>query len=212
MPKAPLGNLTSRETRRIQRICFGLFARHGYDRTSMKMITGALKAADGYLYYYFAGKEDLVRWLIDVGTAKWFADFQKVVIDNPPSDVYALFKATLFQTVHFIRHNRDMYGTYFKFITTPTFPLLGYLAERISELDSNYGEQIKAGIAQKRFRKDLCPDTAAILFDGVAVRIHEFVFNPVLDPLGVAKMNDEGLEELVETFVSIFDRGIAALP
>ncbi|MDP8222571.1 MAG: TetR/AcrR family transcriptional regulator [Candidatus Lernaella stagnicola] len=210
MPKPPLAHLSARERRRIQRICFALFARHGYDHTSMKMITGSLKVADGYLYYYFEGKLDLVHWLIDVGLEKWSSGLRKNLEEQAPEDVYELFKLTLVQTVRFIRKNRDLFGMYFKFINDPDFPLILYLGERVAELDSNYVDHIRRGMQNGRFRSDICPDTAGMVFDVVAVRIHNFVFNPALDPLGVATMNDDDLEKLVEKFVTVFDKGIDA--
>ena len=50
---------------RILRAALRLFARHGYDRTSIAMIASAAGISQGLLYNYFAGKKALLRAIFE---------------------------------------------------------------------------------------------------------------------------------------------------
>ena len=61
------GRLSRRERTRKQHreeilsAATGLFARHGYDGTSMQMIADEAEISVGKLYLHFEGKEDIYR-------------------------------------------------------------------------------------------------------------------------------------------------------
>ena len=50
---------------RILDAALELFARHGYEATSVRMIAGAAGVSQGLMYNYFGGKDDLLRALFE---------------------------------------------------------------------------------------------------------------------------------------------------
>ena len=56
---------TEEKRREIVRIAGELFEEHGYDRTSMSMISERLGGSKATLYGYFPSKEDLLRAVLD---------------------------------------------------------------------------------------------------------------------------------------------------
>lgn len=52
---------------RIVAHALDLFARHGYESTSVRMIAGAAGVAQGLLYSHFRGKDDLLRAIVEEG-------------------------------------------------------------------------------------------------------------------------------------------------
>ncbi|MFL5861505.1 MAG: TetR/AcrR family transcriptional regulator [Solirubrobacteraceae bacterium] len=60
--------LRERYDRRQQQVVYRaakVFARHGYDQTTMQELAGTMGLATGTLYHYFAGKEDLLAAICD---------------------------------------------------------------------------------------------------------------------------------------------------
>lgn len=67
MPRTELQNQEARAASRdrIVETALALFARHGYERTSVRMIAREAGIAQGLLYNYFASKEDLLRAIFE---------------------------------------------------------------------------------------------------------------------------------------------------
>ncbi len=57
-----------------------LFARHGYDRTSVKMIAQAAEISQGLLYNYFESKEHLLREIFEQSMRDVYASFAEAEI------------------------------------------------------------------------------------------------------------------------------------
>jgi AcrR family transcriptional regulator len=66
-PRTELQNRTLREesVRRIVEAASSLFARFGFERTSVRMITREAGVSQGLLYNYFSSKEDLLRVIFE---------------------------------------------------------------------------------------------------------------------------------------------------
>ncbi|MCB9479930.1 MAG: TetR/AcrR family transcriptional regulator [Deltaproteobacteria bacterium] len=208
MPKKTFEKLSERQQNKILKVCLGQFAKYGYDNTSIKTITSRLRVADGYLYYYFDGKEDIVKWVIDWGIGKWIEEYRAHLDATGPVDMYDNFKQAIIYMANFIQNNRDLYGFYFQLIHDPNFVHRDYLAMRIQDLDYNYEPAIDEKKANGVIRSDLPSDTIAMLFDVVATRLHQFIHIPKEDPVGVSQMNEEELGRFVDQIVSIFRYGI----
>ncbi|MCC6156656.1 MAG: TetR/AcrR family transcriptional regulator [Deltaproteobacteria bacterium] len=208
MPKTTFGQLPDRQKKKIVRVCTRLFATHGYAHTSLKMINKDLRVADGYLYYYFDGKEDLTKWVIDRGLEIAQEHFEKHVTEKKPEGLYEFYKLAVLQGVRFIRDFPDLYGAYSQLVNEPNLPLADWLAEKIAWIDGYYREAIDREVEQGRVRSDLPPNLVVMLLDVVNTRIQEFVFRPELDPLGVASMEEDALAELVDKLIAVFRRGL----
>jgi AcrR family transcriptional regulator len=67
-----------------QRIALSLFSSQGYEATSMQQIADALGIKKASLYYHFAGKEDILRSLLE-GRSNEAHELAEWVRTQPPS-------------------------------------------------------------------------------------------------------------------------------
>jgi len=209
MPKPPFEQLSNRKKRAIYKTCLELFSQHGYANTSLKMINKRLHVADGYLYYYFNGKEDLTRWVIEIGLAKWKEDYQDNVTRQRPNDLFALYKLSIVQMVHFVRENHDLFGAYVQLSNEPDFPLAEWMNQEANWIDEIYEQAIREDIANRKLRGDVPPTMIAMLLAVINTRVQELVFKPALDLTGISGLKDNELEEMIGKIVSIIEHGLS---
>ncbi len=209
MPKPPFEQLSNRKKRAIYKTCLELFAQHGYANTSLKMINKRLRVADGYLYYYFNGKEDLARWAIEIGLAKWKEDYHDNVNRQRPHNLFALYKLSIVQMVHFVRENPDLFGAYIQLSNEPDFPLAEWMNQKANWIDEIYERAIRDDIANGKLRDDVPPTLIAMLLAVVNTRFQELVFKPTLDLTGISQLSEEELEKMIEKIVSIIEHGLS---
>ena len=208
MPKEPFEHLTKRQKQSIIRACTELMAQNGYANTSMKMITKRLKVADGYLYYYFNGKEDLTKWVLEEGIRTWQDHFEEHVTKHSPDTLFELFKLSVFQMARFIHEHKNLFGGYSQLVNEPNFPLQEWMFGRAKWIDDVYSGAIAREIESGRIRSDVPLDLITMLLDVVNTRIQEYLYNPAIDPIGVSRMDDQALDRLLEQLVSILENGI----
>ncbi|MDP8222531.1 MAG: TetR/AcrR family transcriptional regulator [Candidatus Lernaella stagnicola] len=208
MPRKPFEQLSARQKTKIYKVCLELFAANGYNHTSVKMITSRLKVADGYLHYYFKGKEDLAMWAIEIALDDWKAHFEKHVGEKNPEDIYSLFKMSVLQMIRFTHDHREAFAAYMRLVNEPNFPLAEFLAERITWIDKRYLDAIEKEIDAGRLRSDLPPTLVAFLIDVLNTRIQEFFYNAALDPIGISQMDDHEINRWLDTLLSVVRNGI----
>lgn len=209
MPKKPFEQLAARQKKRIHRVCLELLAANGYNRTSVKMITRRLKVADGYLHYYFEGKEDLAKWATEISLDLWMEHFKVHVQAKRPADIYELFKMTIRQMIRFTKDHRAPFLAYMRLVNEPNFPLADFLAEKISWIDEVYIEAIQREVANGSLRADVPPEMVAFVLDVLNTRIQEFYWNASLDPVGLSAMDEQEINAWIDQLVSILRHGIA---
>src|SRR5687767_7937223 len=85
MPKAEeqLEKVREESRERILRAALLLFARHGYEATSIRAIAREAKISQGLMYNYYAGKDELLRAIFSRGMAEARAAFQPAPADAP---------------------------------------------------------------------------------------------------------------------------------
>lgn len=208
MPKPPFEQLSNRKKRAIYKTCLELFSQHGYANTSLKMINKRLRVADGYLYYYFNGKEDVTRWVIEIGLAKWKEDYQDNVTRQRPASLFSLYKLSIIQMIHFVRENPDMFGAYVQLSNEPDFPLAEWMNQEANWIDEIYQKAIREDIDNGKLRNDIPPAMIAMVLAVVNTRVQELVFQPTLDLVGLSNLKDNELEEMVDKIVSIIEDGL----
>jgi len=209
MPKPPFEQLSNRKKRAIYKTCLELFAQHGYANTSLKMINKRLRVADGYLYYYFNGKEDIAQWAIEIGLAKWKEDYQDNVAKQRPTDLFSLYKLSIIQMARFVRENPELFGAYVLLANEPEFPLAGWMNHQANWIDESYEQTIRQDIAAGKLRNDIPPAMIAMVLAVINTRVQELVFKPMLDLTGISSLSDENLEAMVGKIVSIIERGLS---
>lgn len=85
MPRSEAQNETIRQEsrKRILEQALALFAQHGYDRTTVRMIAAGAGISQGLLYNYFRSKKDVLQALFEQSMGKVFESFA-LVVDEPP--------------------------------------------------------------------------------------------------------------------------------
>lgn len=84
-----------RESRkRILAQALTLFAEHGYERTTVRMIAEGAGISQGLLYNYFRSKKDVLQALFEQSMAKVFESFALVVDRAPEEKLEALIRGS----------------------------------------------------------------------------------------------------------------------
>ncbi len=96
MPRTAKQNeaLRAESRSRILAAALRLFAEHGYEQTSVRMIAQAADVAQGLLYNYFAGKEALLRAIFEQSMADVRASFAAAEAAAPGERVERLVRAS----------------------------------------------------------------------------------------------------------------------
>jgi AcrR family transcriptional regulator len=210
MPKVPFDQLKSRQKRQIFTVCCELFAQKGFAHTSIKMITRRLHVADGYLYYYFNGKTDIAGWVLEQGMMLWQDHYNTNVACHKPNDIFQLFRLCVHQTFAFIQKHNEVYGAYFQLTNEPNFPLAKQMHNEVSWIDQIFRQAIRSGIEQGRLRADIPENLIVMLFDCLNARMHEFYYNPKLDPIGISAMDEDKLNAYLEKVILMLREGVGA--
>lgn len=87
-----------------------LFAKHGFDKTSIRMIAKDAGVSVGLLYNYFKSKDEVLKTLfIDI-----FAEYLPVLkYSKKESDPFKRFKLTVDASMKLLENNRDKMKLYF---------------------------------------------------------------------------------------------------
>jgi AcrR family transcriptional regulator len=97
---------------RILECALGLFARHGYDRTSVAMIAEAAGVSHGLVYHYFPSKDELLRAIFERSMADVRESF---AVAASGRDARGKIEALLRGSGEILRRNLDFwrlsYGT-----------------------------------------------------------------------------------------------------
>ncbi len=67
MAKKGIGEIMNKTKRKIFETSMKLFAKKGYDATSIEEITATVGVAKGTLYYHFSSKEEIFNFLVEEG-------------------------------------------------------------------------------------------------------------------------------------------------
>ena len=98
MPKSEeqLERVREESRERILRAALLLFARQGYEATSIRAIAKEAKISQGLMYNYFTGKDELLRALFSRGMAEAREAFVTAPEGAPPADrIEALIRGSL---------------------------------------------------------------------------------------------------------------------
>lgn len=160
-----------------------VFAEHGVDDTSIKDVSELIGVPRATLYYYFAGKEDILAFLLQ----SLLDDIARRVADAHASGDAAIhrLRAVLAAQLEVLGANPDAAQ-----LLVANFGRAGRLSEIASAVDAAFHEPVRdllaAGAADGSLRPVNVERTASAIFGAVAlVGLHEIVFRGALDPVEV---------------------------
>lgn len=107
MPRTDQQNQALRDESRarILSAALALFATHGYERTTVKMIAEAAGVAQGLMYSHFSGKEGLLRAIFEQSVADVYASFDLAAADGTPPTPAAIVRGAFV----LLRERRDFW-------------------------------------------------------------------------------------------------------
>jgi AcrR family transcriptional regulator len=178
IPRSPATNeqLRAASRARILEHALALFAQHGYERTSVKMIAESAGVAQGLLYNYFASKDALLRAIFEESMRDVRESFRRAERAGPPERrVEALLRASF----DILRRNQRFWRLSYGVRMQPA--VLAGLGEDVFAWTAAVRRTLEGYLAEAGVRR---PEVeAAVLFaliDGVS---QHYVLDPEHYPL-----------------------------
>ena len=113
MPKSAeqLEKVREESRERIVRAALALFARHGFERTSIRMIAREAGISQGLMYNYYEGKEELLRAIYARSMAEVRASFEERSLEAAPAErIERVIRGSLLATGRNLEFWRLTYG------------------------------------------------------------------------------------------------------
>lgn len=113
MPKSAeqLERVREESRERILKTALALFAKHGFERTSIRMIAQEAGISQGLMYNYYAGKDELLRAIYARSMGEVRAAFEQRSLEAPaPDRIEGLIRGSLAATGRHLEFWRLTYG------------------------------------------------------------------------------------------------------
>jgi AcrR family transcriptional regulator len=168
--------IRERSRERILRTALVLFARHGFARTSVRMLAEEAGISQGLLYNYFEGKQALLRAIYERHMEEVGDDFRAAARAGSPDEALAVLVRSAFDT---LRARPDFWRLSYQLRMQPE--VLAELGDRVGE----WGELIRSGM-EDLFRRAGAPDAhvrARVLFAAIDGTAQHWVLDPDGYPL-----------------------------
>jgi AcrR family transcriptional regulator len=160
---------------RILDAALTLFARNGFEGTSIRALAQEAGISLGLLYNYFPGKEDVLRAILEQGMADVLRSFSDALNpDVPGSPIERLFRSTL----AILDRNRRFWMLFYSIRSQPA--VIERLAPEIGELSARIQAGLE-GILSATGATDVATE-ARLLFaiiDGIS---QQYVLDPTNYP------------------------------
>ena len=183
----------------ILRQAFGLFARHGYQNTSLSHIAEACSISRPTLYLYFHDKEEVFNYAVKYYTDSMFSDYRHVAARSGP--VLPQIRRILADIIFKSWYNRDFVtslGDYIFQKRREDRAFTETIRRRTVKLDHLLRRMLRLGIQSG----ELHP----IPVDATAVQLLDFI-QAYLFKLAIIKDSDPAA---AVTVIEVFLRGLAA--
>lgn len=175
---------------RILRTALRLFAKHGYDRTSIAMIASAAGISQGLLYNYFAGKEELLRAIFAESMHDVEESFALAETAPAPGDRIAMLVRGAFAI---LRRNQDFWRLSYGLRMQPG--VLTGLGKRTTEWTAAIRETLARYLSDAGVEEpELEASVLFALIDGVS---QHYVLEPSSYPL------DAVADRIVRRFTTV---------
>lgn len=144
------------KTQEIYDTAAHLFAERGYHATRIQDIADALDMNKGSLYYYFAGKEELLMQIVEgrVGTA--LASVQAIVVSDMP--IQRRLKVAIAEHLRLFHEDADIFSIFqFEKLNAINQDAAAAVDHLGREYERLWFELLQEGISAGIFRDDLDP-------------------------------------------------------
>ncbi len=181
MPKQSFFNLSAEKRENLIEIAIQEFADNDYQNASISRIVTQAGIAKGSFYQYFENKEDLYRYLLDLGTQQK-AQFLNSEPPDPEMNIFTYLRWLIQAGVHFEFSN-------------PKLSQIGYRAVKNGSLPDEYMEQAVANT--KTFFTQLVTQGKAggDIDSTIDADVASFIFSAIFTELGGYMMDRLGSDD-----------------
>ena len=109
MPQETFFNLEVEKRERIITAAIREFSHKGYQGATIESIAAAARVAKGSMYQYFAGKEDVLTYLVDLVIGKETDALAESVVKQGHLPFFAALEATWIQMVELAEADPDLF-------------------------------------------------------------------------------------------------------
>lgn len=217
MPKQTFFNLPEEKRQRIIDLAMDEFAVQPYSKASLSNVVARAGIAKGSMYQYFADKQDLFTYLIDLAAQKKMTYLQGEDYTQH-GDFFTILEQMLLAGVRFNLDNPKL-GQLMDSVLDPTAePFLRDLYAQMRRMSHQYIENmVIQSQEQGRLRQDLDPALtasiiSAILGNGLIehflytldVSYHEFLTDLKI----IGQISDEDIHKVIKQVVKVIQHGL----
>lgn len=216
MPTQTFFNLPEAKRRALLDAAIEEFAANDYENASISRVVARLGIAKGSIYQYFADKQDLFLYLIDLATQEKLAFVRTLQPPDPQMSIFAYMRWALRVNTHFeLSHPRLSQVVYRALYGR--LPFHDATIARLKEAGLAYfKELVRQGIAQGNIVADVDPEVAAFAINTLLTEVGGFILkqlavDPVtLDRVGLQQLDLAVVERIFDQVVRILEYGLAA--
>lgn len=221
MPKETFWNLPEEKRQRIIDLAVAEFAAHDYAVASLSRIVAQAGIAKGSIYQYFADKQDLFLYLLDLSIEKRLALMREAQPPEVQEDLFAYLRwqmsASLRAGLAYPQLSQLGNRAF-----TGNLPFQQLIAQRAEAVTRDHRDRLAAllrrGIARGDLAADLDPDLAIFAIATLVGNIGLFLLQRLgLDPtrpgeIEIAQIDATLAEQTFDQLIRILQLGIARSP
>jgi AcrR family transcriptional regulator len=214
MPTQTFWNLPAEKRQSLIEVAVEEFANNDYDNASISRVVARLGIAKGSIYQYFADKQDLFLYLLELSNQKRMEYVQR----ETPSELEMSFWALLRWQIGASTRAALAYPLLTKLFYRAMRSNLPFHDEILQSMKTTGMERwqqlVRHGIEQGDIRNDTDPELAAVLLSAVFTEIGTHMMhvlgldNERLHELDSAVFQTPEVERIFDTTLTMLERGI----
>ncbi len=212
MPKETFFNLPPDKREKFLEIAIAEFAENDYQNASMSRIVSKAGIAKGSFYQYFVDKEELYRYLLDLGMQEK-ARFLSTPPPHSPMNVFAYLRWLIQAGVRFELANPYLSQIGYRAVKNGTLPD-DLMVQARAGAQAFFGQLLAQGKKQGDIAADIDEDLAAFMFQAIFTELGGYIMKrlPADETAawanGRALADDSEAKALLEQVLHIFESGL----
>lgn len=173
MPKETFFNLPPHKREKFLEIAIAEFAENDYQNASMSRIVAKAGIAKGSFYQYFVDKEELYRYLLDLGMQEK-ARFLNTTPHHAPMDIFAYLRWLVQAGVRFELANPYLSQIGYRAIKNGTLPD-DLMVQARAGAQAFFAQLLAQGKRQGDIAADIDEDLAAFMFQAIFTELGGYI-------------------------------------
>lgn len=212
MPTDTFHNLPEEKRNRILDAAITEFSAHPYESASISNIVRQGKIAKGSFYQYFTDKQDLYRYLIELGTEERLALLKTLPAPDPNGDLFGYLRWLFLSAVYFeVQRPRLARIAYRAFVEEIPFPEMSEELRRRGTTQF-FKQLLSQGILHSSVSPMVDPDMGAFLLESVYYRVGKYILERMDSDTGELNketiLEDETVQQLLVNLIDLIKGGM----